>query len=94
MSLSEQELNTIEARAVLLDAGLVAHARADVPALVSEVRHLRAALADLVWITNRDGVVLCDYCGQARELEPGRDGCPCRLLRATLGAGMDRGEGG
>jgi hypothetical protein len=53
----------------------------DIPELVAEVRRLRAALGDLVWVTNILGDRICDLCGQGED-EPGRPDCSCRLLRA------------
>ncbi len=57
------------------DAEFIAHAREDVPALVAEVKRLRAALDDIWLSTDDDADVLKEWAGEA--LHPEADG-PCQ----------------
>jgi hypothetical protein len=68
--MTEEQLNAISARAVLLDAGLVAHARADVVVLLAEVRRLREeqlALIEQAPTALVDTLRLLDDCARDRE---------------------------
>lgn len=91
MSLSEQDLVEIEKRAVLLEAGLTAHARVDLLALVAEVRRLSAALAhyadEEMW-----GVPPVLPEGTPRDWYLGKDN-GWDVARAALGGGTDRRAG-
>jgi hypothetical protein len=93
MSLSERDLLEMEKRVVLLEAGLTAHARVDLLALVAEVKRLRDALehyADEEMWTAPPGHTWDDldkgyYVGEG----PGYG-----VARAALGGGTDRRTGG
>lgn len=53
--------------------------------LEADLAAARAALTELVWVTNILGVEICDYCGVPRSEPEGKRPCSCETLRAALG---------
>lgn len=89
--MTDAELDAIEARAKALDYQRtepeehvdLAPLLDDVPALVAEVRRLRALLAHCEWIDTTDGVARCPFCGADRVLAGQRHADDCAAFPVT-----------